>query len=69
MMTVEKRQNDSSTYQWLKVPDEKGHLVVYETDDVSELETKVEEMLNDEYSKSDFVIVQPVDYTIDMTIN
>jgi len=68
LTVVEKRQNDSSTYQWLKVPDEKGKSQVYETDSEPELEDKVKEMLSGNYSMSDLVVVQPLDYTVEVDI-
>lgn len=70
IMTVEaEKQNNNSTYRYLKVTDASGSQVVYETDDVAELKAKVEEMLNGTYAKKDFIVVQPFDYELVTDIN
>ena len=70
IMTVEaEKQNNNSTYRYLKVTDTSGSQVVYETDDVAELKVKVEEMLNGTYAKKDFIVVQPFDYELATDIN
>jgi len=69
MIVVEETANNSSKYQFLKVKNSKGNYVVWETDDKSELENQVENMLNGDYKKKDFIIVEPVKYEIDTNIN
>ena len=70
IMTVAKEAiNNASTYQFLKVKDDNGNYVVWESDDRAELETQVESMLNGDYKKKDFIVVQPFDYEIDTNIN
>ena len=76
MLVRSKRDNYASLYQWLTVEtteeDEEGNPVKVVApmefqDDVA-LDEQVEKMLNDEdYSKSDFIIVNYVDYRIDAT--
>ena len=65
MVVKSERSNYASLYQYLTtVVDDVIVPVEYETKE--DLDAKVEEMLNDGgYSKSDFIIVNVVDYTID----
>ena len=75
MIVKSKRDNSASLYQWLT-----EELSVGEGDETTvgakpveflteeELDAKVESMLNDEgYSKSDFIVVKYIDYTINAT--
>ena len=75
MLVKSKRENNASLYQWLltdqtsevdgatvteKVPME------FETEEL--LDEQVERMLNEEdYAKSDFIVVKYIDYRIDAT--
>lgn len=75
MIVKSKRDNSASLYQWLT-----EELSVGEGDETTvesrpiefsteeELDAKVESMLNDGgYSKSDFIVVKYIDYTINAT--
>ena len=76
MLVKSKRDNFASLYQWLTVEqtveDEDGNhvksVVPMEFQDEVSLDEQVERMLNEEdYSKSDFIVVNYVDYRIDAT--
>lgn len=76
MLVKSKRDNFASLYQWLTVEqtveDEDGNPVKsvapMEFQDEVSLDEQVERMLNEEdYSKSDFIVVNYVDYRIDAT--
>lgn len=76
MLVKSKRDNYASLYQWLTVEqtteDEDGNpvtsVVPMEFQDEVTLDEQVEKMLNEEdYSKSDFIVVNYVDYRIDAT--
>ena len=64
MLVVKEGSNYSSTYKYLMTKDENGKKIVYETDNLNELDKKVEEMLNGNYKKKDFIIIQEVSYEI-----
>lgn len=67
MLVKTKKDDYASLYQFMtKTID--GVVSPAEFETKSALDTKVEAMLNDEgYAKSDFIIVQVVDYTVDAT--
>lgn len=67
MLVKSKRDNFASLYQWLTETDaESGAAVPVEFEGESELDAKVEDMLNNGgYAKSDFIVVKLIDYTID----
>lgn len=76
MLVKSKRDNFASLYQWLTVEqtvdDGEGNqvtsVVPMEFQDEVTLDEQVERMLNEEdYSKSDFIVVNYVDYRIDAT--
>ena len=73
MLVKSKRDNFASLYQWLTetVADEtSGEETVrpMEFETAAALDEQVERMLNEEdYAKSDFIVVKYVDYTIDAT--
>ena len=69
MVVVEETANNTSKYQYLKVKNNKNVHVIWETDDPSVLEEQVESMLNGDYKKKDFIVIQPVDYEIDTNLN
>jgi len=67
MLAKSKKDSYATLYQWLTEADpETGAIVPVEIEDEDALDLKVESMLNNEgYSKSDFIIVHPVDYKIE----
>lgn len=72
MLVKSKRDNYASLYQWLTEETETNENttevkpVEFSTEEA--LDAKVEEMLNnDGYSKSDFIVVKYIDYTISAT--
>ncbi len=75
MLVKSKRDNNASLYQWLlteQTSETDGGTVTekvpmeFETE--VELDEQVERMLNEEdYAKSDFIVVKYVDYRIDAT--
>jgi hypothetical protein len=75
MIVKSKRDNSASLYQWLteELSVGEGDETTVEAKPVEflteeELDAKVESMLNDEgYSKSDFIVVKYIDYTINAT--
>jgi hypothetical protein len=75
MIVKSKRDNSASLYQWLteELSVGEGDETTVEVKPVEflteeELDAKVESMLNDEgYSKSDFIVVKYIDYTINAT--
>lgn len=64
MLIVKEGSNYSSLYKYLTVTDESGKKIPYEAATLEELDQKVEEMLNGDYRKKDFIIVQEVTYGI-----
>lgn len=66
IMTVKsKRENFESMYQFMTTTID-GATMPVEFCSEEELDAKVENMLSNEgYSKSDFIIVEVIDYTID----
>lgn len=69
MTLVSKRKDYESLYKFLTETTEtdegEEEIKVVDLKDKVELDAKVESMLNDEgYSKSDFIVVKVVDYTI-----
>jgi hypothetical protein len=75
MIVKSKRDNSASLYQWLteELSVGEGDKTTVESRPIEfsteeELDAKVESMLNDEgYSKSDFIVVKYIDYTINAT--
>ena len=70
IMLVEKEGTNkyNSTYQFMTTVDSEGNKIFYEAADLTELDEKVESMLNGKYAKKDFIIVQVKDYNIDANI-
>lgn len=64
MLVVKEGSNYSSTYRYLMIKDENGKKIPYEATTLEDLDKKVEEMLNGDYRKKDFIIVQEVTYGI-----
>jgi len=64
MVVKSKKDNYESLYQYLTTTVD-NQVSPREFSDTASLDTFVEGMLNDGYSKADFIIVQPVEYTID----
>lgn len=61
-----KRDNYASLYQYMVEQTEQGETRPVEIETKQELDVVVEDMLNNQgYSKSDFMVVQYIDYTID----
>lgn len=69
MTIAEVSANDTSTYRFYKSKDSSGRNKVWETDDKSALEEKVEELLNGDYKKKDFIVVEVLDYEIETNID
>lgn len=75
MLVKSKRDNNASLYQWLLTEQTSGtdggtvtEKVPMEFETEVELDEQVERMLNEEdYAKSDFIVVKYVDYRIDAT--
>lgn len=71
IMTVSsKRDNYESLYKFMTnttlAADGSKTVELYEIADKAALDTKIEKMLNEDgYAKSDFIVVQKIDYTID----
>ena len=68
MTVVKSGENNTSTYQFLKVKDEDGNFKVWSADSKTDLETQVESMLNGDYAKKDFIVVEPFNYELDTDI-
>lgn len=65
MTAVSKRDNSETLYKFLTTTID-GVTKPLEMKDRTELDTRVEKMLNDEgYAKDDFIIVSVTDYKID----
>lgn len=65
MIVKSKRDNYETMYQYLTTSVD-GIVSPVEINTVEDLDKKIEKMLNEDgYSKSDFIIVQVIDYTID----
>lgn len=69
MEVVTEKSNNNSLYKFKKTIDEHNNEVVLEIADKTDLDTYVEDMLNGEYAKKDFIIVEVLDYNIDAKIN
>lgn len=68
MVVKSKRENYGSLYQYLTTTID-GVTMPVEVNSAEELDTKVEKMLNSEgYSKDDFIVIQVIDYNIDVDI-
>ena len=70
MKVTSKRDNYCSLYQFMTntttAADGSTVTELYEIEDKAALDRKIEKMLNVEgYAKSDFIVVQQIDYTID----
>ena len=68
MVLAEETANNSSTYRFFKIKTSKGYKI-YETDDKTELEQQVEDMLNGDYRKKDLLVVNMIDYSIETDID
>lgn len=65
MLVKTKRDNYRSLYKFMTVEDEDGNVSPLEIETKEELDAKIEEMLNGDFAKSDFLVVNVIDYTID----
>ena len=67
MIAQSKRDNYASLYQFL-TSDISGEISPLELKTKEELDERIEKMLNEDgYAKSDFIVVQVIDYTVDAT--
>lgn len=67
MIAQSKKANYGSLYQYLTTTVD-GAISPLEIATKEDLDKKIESMLNDDgYAKSDFIVVEVVDYTIDAT--
>ena len=69
MEVVTEKKNNNSLYRFMKKIDEKNNEVIVEIETKAELDTFVENLLNGDYAKKDFIIVEVLDYDIDALIN
>lgn len=69
MEVVTEKKNNNSLYRFMKTVDEKNNEVIVEIETKEELDTFVENLLNGDYAKKDFIIVEVLDYDIDALIN
>lgn len=68
LLAKEGKNAVDSFYQFLTTTDSLGNTIIYDASTLSELDTKVESMLNGNYAKKDFIIVTTKDYNIDADI-
>lgn len=68
IMLKVKEAGVDSLYRFLATTDEEGNVIPYETEDEYALDVKVESMLNNGYSKQDFIIVSTRDFNINADI-
>lgn len=65
LLVRDKRKNYADLFQYLTIVNSEGHVVPYVTNNIEELAEKVEDMLNNQdYGKSDFIVVQAIDYNV-----
>lgn len=64
MLVVKKQDNYESYYKFMTVVNDQNQTVPYVANGLEELDEKVEEMLNSDYKKSDFIIIQKTDFNI-----
>ena len=64
LLVVKEAEKYGSLYKYLTVTNTEGDVVPYEAATLEELDKQVETMLNGDYRKKDFVIVQVTDYEI-----
>ena len=65
LLVRDKRKNYADLYQYLTIVNSEGNTVPYSTNTIEELAEKVNHMLNEEdYGKSDFIVVQVIDYNV-----
>ena len=64
MVLVSEKEDYGSLYKYLTITNIDGKIVPYEAATLEELDTQVENMLNGNYAKKDFIIVQATDYNI-----
>ena len=75
MLVKSKRDNYASLYTWLteevidtEAEDQASEIKPMEFETEEQLDEQVEKMLNeDDYAKSDFIVVKYIDYRIDAT--
>lgn len=64
MLVVKEGKNYDSLYKYLTVTNTQNEVVPYEAATIEELDVQVESMLNGDYRKKDFIIVQVTDYEV-----
>ena len=64
MLVAKEGKDYDSLYKYLTVTNTQNEVVPYEAETIEELDTQVESMLNGEYRKKDFIIVQVTDYEV-----
>lgn len=65
LLVRDKRKNYADLFQYLTIVNSEGQIVPYVANNIEELAKKVEDMLNNQdYGKSDFIVVQAIDYNI-----
>ena len=69
MEVVTEKSNNNSLYKFKKTVDEHNNEVVLEIENKADLDAYVEGMLNGDYAKKDFIIVEVLDYDIDAKID
>ena len=70
ILLVVSERNLETLYKYLTVKDETGVESIYEAETLTELDIKVEDMLNNGgYAKNDFIIVSTIDYDVRANIS
>lgn len=64
LVAKENAKIQDTLYKYLTVTNTSGEVVPYEATTIEELDVQVENMLNGEYRKKDFIIVSVTDYEI-----
>ena len=65
LLVRDKRKNYADLYQYLTTTDNEGNIIPYSTEDIEKLAEKVEDMLNNQdYGKSDFLVIKTIDYNV-----
>lgn len=64
LVAKEGKADYDSLYKYLTVTNTKNEVVPYEAATIEELDTQVEDMLNGEYRKKDFIIVTVTNYDV-----
>jgi len=64
LVAKEGKTIQDTLYKYLTVTNTQNEVVPYEAATIEELDTQVESMLNGEYRKKDFIIIQVTEYGV-----